>query len=73
MDKPFDRLVFIEKDPVRSQSLHSLAREFPSRNIEIQTFDANHVLPRFCDSLGPYDRAVVFLDPMLPSFLGHRR
>ena len=62
-DKPFDRFVFIEKDPVRSQSLQRLIRENPNRNIEISTFDANYVLPRFCDTLGPNERAVVFLDP----------
>lgn len=62
-DKPFDRLVFIEKDPAGCQALERLRAEHPERNIEIQNRDANVVLPSFCQSLQPLDRAVVFLDP----------
>ena len=62
-DKPFDRLIFIEKDPNRYESLNRLHSEFSNRDIKIYNEDANDVLPRFCDTLGPMDRAVVFLDP----------
>ena len=62
-DKPFDRLVFIEKDTDRSRSLNELRIEHPSREIDVWNGDANQELPRFCHSMGSYDRAVVFLDP----------
>ena len=62
-DKPFDRLVFIEKDPAGCQALESLKVEFPSRSIEIRKDDANIALPRLCAALRSFDRAVVFLDP----------
>ena len=62
-DRPFDRFVFMEKDPERSNMLKALRSKFPDRDITICNEDANAALPRFCDALGPYDRAVVFLDP----------
>ena len=62
-DKPFDRLVFVEKDPARCASLRLLEREFPNRNIGIRNEDANSALPAFCATLGNSERAVVFLDP----------
>ena len=37
--------------------------EFPNRSIEIRNEDANEALISFCDQLGRFDRAVVFLDP----------
>lgn len=62
-DKPFDRLVFIEKDPAGCQALAGLKGDFPGRIIDIRNDDANTALPYFCAALRPYDRAVVFLDP----------
>ncbi len=62
-DRSFDRFVFIEKDPDRCQSLERLRDEFPDRNIEINNEDSNDALMSFCDRIGAYDRAVVFLDP----------
>lgn len=62
-EKPFDRLLLIEKDPTHYESLMRLKAEFPNRNIEILNADANDALPMFCDSMGNFDRAVVFLDP----------
>ena len=62
-DKAFDRLVFVEKDASRSASLQRLMNEHPGRNITIINDDANKAIPRFCDSLGESERAVVFLDP----------
>ena len=62
-DKPFDRLVFIEMDPQRSESLEMLRSGLPNRRIEIINDDANAVLPEFCARMSKNDRAVVFLDP----------
>ncbi len=62
-DKPFDRLLFIEKDPERFASLRQLAVEFPNRNIQVINNDANTAIPDFCRGMNVSDRAVVFLDP----------
>ena len=62
-DKPFDHLLFIEKDAARSLELERMRVENQGRNIEIRNGDANEELPRFCRNMGNYDRAVVFLDP----------
>ena len=71
-DKPFDRLVFIEKDPAGYQALERLRAGFPGRSIDILREDANIALPHFCAALRPRDRAVVFLDPLLPKCPGIR-
>lgn len=63
-DRPFDRLVFVEKDAVAAQSLRQLiAQREESHRCEIIVDDANSYLPTFCAQMGSYDRAVVFLDP----------
>ncbi|MCY3801667.1 MAG: three-Cys-motif partner protein TcmP [Chloroflexi bacterium] len=62
-DRPFDRLVFIEKSEERSEILRRLVARHPDRSIEVVTDDANLALPKFCASMGTFDRAVVFLDP----------
>ena len=62
-DKPFDRLVFIEKDPERCKSLQALSAQHPGRDIQVITDDANLALPAFCNRMGNFERAVVFLDP----------
>ena len=61
--KPFDKLVFVEKDPLRSESLKQIQKDHASRDIEIINADANSAIPTFCSGLGDFDRAVVFLDP----------
>ncbi|MXY48274.1 MAG: three-Cys-motif partner protein TcmP [Gemmatimonadetes bacterium] len=61
--RPFDRFVFIEKDPNRCYKLESLRSEFPNRDMEIRHGDANSEIDSFCKGMGNYDRAVVFLDP----------
>ncbi len=63
VDKPFDRLVFIEKDAGSAESLLALPGEYPGRRIEIEQGDANVKVPEFCLNMGKLDRAVVFLDP----------
>ena len=62
-NRPFDKLIFVEKDSSRSESLKHIRDEFAHRDIEIINEDANTVLPTFCQDLGVFDRAVVFLDP----------
>ena len=62
-DRPFDRLIFIEKDPQRYESLRKLHSEFSHRDIEVHNEDANLALPAFSENLKTHDRAVVFLDP----------
>ena len=62
-EKPFDRLVFVEKDVARSRSLQDLKVEYPERDVRIINGDANDEVPRFCDDMAQSDRAVVFLDP----------
>lgn len=62
-DKPFDRLVFIDKNKDRCQTLAKMKAERPNRNIDVLNKDANDALPRICQNLEPKDRAVVFLDP----------
>lgn len=62
-DRPFDKFIFVEKDPQRFESLGKLGLEFPSRDIEVLNEDAKVALPVFCENLKENDRAVVFLDP----------
>ena len=62
-DKPFDKLVFIEKDPQKVASLNKLKEKYPKRNIEIIKGDANKEIPKICQGLHRNDRAVAFLDP----------
>ena len=63
-DKPFDRFVFIEKDPGRAYSLRELSANHPRRrSISVINDDANVVLPDFCRNMSKNERAVVFLDP----------
>lgn len=62
-DKPFDRLLFIEKDEGRYKSLQQLRRDHVGRKIDVIRDDANIAIPRFCSALQHSDRAVVFLDP----------
>lgn len=62
-DKQFDHLVFIEENSERIQSLQELADQNSDRDIWIIQGNANLELPKICNNMGSYDRAVVFLDP----------
>ena len=69
-DRPFDQFVFVEHNLAYAAELQRLRAEFPSRDIHVQTADANVFLPEWCESqnrrLGvPWrgQRAVIFLDP----------
>lgn len=63
-DKPFDRLVFIEKNRRKSESLRATLTDLDvTDRSTVVAEDANDYLPKFCANLDTYDRAVVFLDP----------
>ena len=62
-DKPFDRLMFVEKDPDKAGELMRLYGKFPDRNIQVINKDANTALPQLCDGFQSRHRAVAFLDP----------
>ncbi len=59
--KPFDRLVFIEKDPDKVKTLHSI--EPDSQRIVVRNKEANQELRWICEYPWQKHRAVVFLDP----------
>ena len=61
-NKPFDRIVFVDKSVERCRELESLKRRNPDRDIQIVRSDANTFLQRFRFP-GRYWRGVVFLDP----------
>lgn len=63
---PFDRYLFIEKDPAFASDLDDLRSEYSdlSSRIGVANGDANDVLVRWAgDTNWDTDRAVVFLDP----------
>ena len=62
-DRPFDKLVFIEKDARTAGTLMTLTNNYPGRQIEVIQSDANIEIPKFCNTMEPFERAVVFLDP----------
>ena len=61
-DKPFDELVFIEKDPARCSDLEKLRNEYPNRRIEVENSEANGFLRDFRRDWRAW-RGVLFLDP----------
>ncbi len=62
-DRPFDRLVFIEKDTNSAEALLVLTNDYRGRDIQVIPGDANIRVPQFCGNMGDFERAVVFLDP----------
>lgn len=62
-DRPFDRLVFIEKETEAARTLLQLANKYQGRRIDVVQGDANVRVPEFCRNMGHLDRAVIFLDP----------
>ena len=61
-DKPFDRLIFVEKDAQRYAKLQSLREENPGRDIRTENADANSYLKNLPDDWNSW-RGVLFLDP----------
>lgn len=62
IDKKFDRLIFIEKDPDRCADLEKLSEEHPGRDIMIENAEANDFLQNFQEDWKAW-RGVLFLDP----------
>jgi three-Cys-motif partner protein len=64
VEPPFDRYIFIEKDPRKCEELRTLAAEFAGKKINVINADANIALHKWCWALDTKrERAVVFLDP----------
>lgn len=61
-DKPFDRLIFVEKDTRRYNRLATLRRENPNRDITTVNSDANSFLSNIQEDWRTW-RGVLFLDP----------
>ena len=61
-DKPFDKLIFIEKDLDRCSELEKLKQAHPDRNIQIENLDANDYLKNLHQDWKNW-RGVLFLDP----------
>ena len=63
-NKPFDRLIFIEIDQDKADFLRTMITQGNNADrAQVIIEDANQYLPKFCAAMGPYDRAVIFLDP----------
>ena len=65
-NKPFDKLIFIESDQIKSDQLSELQHTDPAKNIIIENKDANEYLKRFCSNWEQDHknwRGVLFLDP----------
>ena len=61
-DKPFDRLVFVEKDADRYESLEDLRNGTTGRDIRTENADANDFLSNLREDWRSW-RGVLFLDP----------
>ena len=62
-DKPFDKLIFVEKESERCENLKSLRREYPHRKIDVINYDANSFLQSNLREDWQGWRGVLFLDP----------
>lgn len=65
-EPPFDRFLFVEKDPERCSELESLRARFPDKAgaIDIRNGEASEILPRWFSATDwRRTRAVLFLDP----------
>ncbi len=61
-DKPFDRLLLIEKNRGRSVELGKLKAQYPGRNIVVENAEANAFLSNLNEDWRRW-RGVLFLDP----------
>jgi three-Cys-motif partner protein len=62
-EPPFNKYIFIERNPKRFIELQKLKEEFSTRNIELEQSDANAYIMKLCEKPWIKDRAVLFLDP----------
>jgi three-Cys-motif partner protein len=66
VEPPFDKYVFVERDPDRARELQNLKESFPARahDISVEVADANEFIRAWCAREDwKRKRAVVFLDP----------
>lgn len=61
-DKPFDRLVFVEKNTDRCAELENMKEKYSGRNIQVVNSDANEFLSNMNENWATW-RGVLFLDP----------
>ena len=61
-DKPFDRLIFVEKGEDQCKELECLRGRHPGRDIQIENSDANEFLGQLQQNWTQW-RGVLFLDP----------
>ena len=61
-DKPFDRLIFVEKEPDRCVKLGEVREANPGRDISIENSEANEFLSNLHADWSQW-RGVLFLDP----------
>ena len=61
-NRPFDRLIFVEKEQKRCDELENLKIEHPGRDIQIENSDANEFLRNLQQNWKQW-RGVLFLDP----------
>ena len=60
--RPFDKLIFVEKEKGRCDELENLKKEHPCRDIQIENSDANEFLRKLRQNWKQW-RGVLFLDP----------
>lgn len=61
-NRPFDKLIFVEKEQKRCDELENLKKEHPGRDIQIENSDANEFLRDLQQNWKQW-RGVLFLDP----------
>ena len=61
-NRPFDKLIFVEKEQHRCDELEKLNKEHPGRDIQIENSDANEFLKTLQQDWTQW-RGVLFLDP----------
>lgn len=62
-DKPFDKLVFIEKNQDQCEELERLRGQHPGRDIQIENSDANEFLSELQQNWTQWRGVLFFLDP----------
>lgn len=63
VDPGFHQYHFNDLNPQHVEALEEVAAVYPDKKVTIHQSDANDFVPRFCQSLGRNDRAVLLLDP----------
>jgi three-Cys-motif partner protein len=59
----FDHYHFNDLNEAHIKELERIKGQYPDKTISISQLDANEFIPKFCQTLGAGDRAVLFIDP----------